>query len=96
MHYHIVITDGAGTHLEDTIFTSLSAAEHAVPLVIGRIDDRVWQPKRYPGRSAARDEIAVYLDRGHPDRRREISIIRCPTAAPAVDLACHFWGRHEH
>jgi hypothetical protein len=95
MHYHIVITDGAGEHLEQPIFASLSAAEHAVPVVIQRLDDRVWQPKRYPGRSAQRDEIAVYLDRAHPEQRREISIIRCHTAAPAIDLGCHFWGRHE-
>lgn len=96
MHYHIVVQDTSGQHLEDTIFRSLSEAERAVPLVIHRIDDRVWQPNRYPGRSAQRGEIAVYLDRKHPEARREVSIIRCQTSAPAVDLHCRFWGRRLH
>jgi hypothetical protein len=93
MHYHIVVHDGSGEHLEDTIFHSLAEAERAVPTVIRRLDDRVWQPNRYPGRSARQDEIAVYLDRAHPETRRELAIIRCHTSAPAIDLDCHFWGR---
>lgn len=94
MHYHIVVQDASGTHLEDKIFESLADAERTVPLVVQRLDDRVWQPHRYPGRSAQRDEVAVYLDRAHPEVRREVSIIRCPTPAPKIDLDCHFWGRH--
>jgi hypothetical protein len=94
MHYHIVVQDASGQRFEDTIFHSLAAAERAVPLVIQRLDDRVWQPNRYPGRSACRGEVAVYLDRGHPEARREVSIIRCRTSAPVVDPQCHFWGRH--
>lgn len=94
MHYHIVVQDPSGGHVEDTVFTSLAAAERAVPLVIQRIDTRVWQPNRYPGRSAHRGEVAVYLDRHHPEARREVSIIRCPTSGATIDLDCHFWGRH--
>lgn len=94
MHYHIVVHDPSGEHVEGTIFRTLDDAEREIPTVVRRIDDLVWQPKRYPGRSAQRDEVTVYLDRAHPERRREVSIIRCASSAPTVDLACHYWGRH--
>lgn len=95
MHYHIVVQDASGERVEERIFSSLADAERAASVVMQRIDDRVWQPKRYPGRSAHRGEIAVYLDRTHPELRRELAIVRCRTSAPVVDLGCQFWGRHE-
>jgi hypothetical protein len=94
MHYHVVVTDARGERPEGEVFRTLTEAERAVPTVIHMIDDPVWSPTRYPGRSARRHEVVVFLDRGHGNPVREVSILRCEAAGESVDPKCHFWGRH--
>jgi hypothetical protein len=100
MHYHLVLIDEEGEHPQAQIFSTQEEAERQVPLVLRLITDVVWQPKRYPGRSARRREIAVYLDREHRGGlRREVAVIRCASPAGEVDPSCYLWGRgplHEH
>lgn len=94
MHYHVVVTDQAGERPDGPIFRTLADAERAVPTVIRMIDDPVWSPTRYPGRSARRHEVVVFLDREHDAQRREVSIFRCHASGESVDPKCVFWGRH--
>ena len=100
MHYHLVLIVEGGEHPQAQIFPTQEEAERQVPVVMNLITDGVWEPKRYPGRSARRREIAVYLDRERRGGlRHELSVIRCPSSGCAVDPSCFLWGRgpqHEH
>ena len=79
MHYHLVTTDGTGSAPGvRTVMTSGEAEREALRAALVWGD---WAPKRYPGRTWKRGEIAVYLDRNTnshnlPDRR-ELAILRC-------------------
>jgi len=87
MHYHLVTTDGAGDSPPDvrTVTTSSDAEREALRAAMVHGD---WTPKRYPGRTWKRGEVAVYLDRiSKPERppiHRELSILRCAAASPAA------------
>ena len=90
MHYHLVTT---GAHDERdgiaTVDTAAGAEREALRLAMGHGD---WNPKRYPGRTWKRGEVAVYLDRDARGSRgpnpRELSIVRCP-ASDALALDCY-------
>jgi hypothetical protein len=87
MHYHLVTTDGAGgLPAVRTVSVATDAEREALRLAMAPAD---WAPKRYPGRTWKRGEVAVYLDRtnrlNQSPSRRELSLVRCPagsTAAP--------------
>jgi hypothetical protein len=100
MHYHLVLIDTEGEHPYGRIFPTQEEAERQLPGVMHLITDAVWEPKRYPGRSARRREVAVYLDRHHRGGlRHEVVVLRCPSPGADVDPSCYLWGRgprHEH
>ena len=84
MHYHLVTTDSAESAPGiRTVMTSGEAEREALRAVMVWLD---WAPKRYPGRTWKRGEVAVYLDRNtnshRPSARRELAIIRCLASAP--------------
>ena len=79
MHYHLVTTDGDGRGPGvRTVMTSADAERDALRAAMVWSD---WSPKRYPGRTWKRGEVAVYLDRStsatRPPILREVSILRC-------------------
>ena len=84
MHYHLVTTDGDGQAPGvRTVTTSADAERDALRAAMVWSD---WAPKRYPGRTWRRGEVAVYLDRTHSATRppilREVSILRCTAGTP--------------
>ena len=84
MHYHLVTTDGDGrTPGVRTVTTSADAERDALRAAMAWSD---WAPKRYPGRTWKRGEVAVYLDRatspGRPPILREVSVLRCTASTP--------------
>jgi hypothetical protein len=86
MHYHLVTTEGGGgSPGVHTVTNSGDAEREALRAAMLHGD---WTPKRYPGRTWKRGEVAVYLDREsgleRGPRRREISILRCAAASPAA------------
>ena len=86
MHYHLVATDGVHTTPAiRTIATAADAEREALRTAMLHGD---WAPKRYPGRTWKRGEIAVYLDRSsrvdRPPNRRALSIVRCLAASDAA------------
>jgi hypothetical protein len=86
MHYHLVTTDGTGADPDlRTVPTSGDAEREGLRAAMLYGD---WAPKRYPGRTWKRGEVAVYLDRdvrpGQPPIHREVSIIRCTASTPAA------------
>jgi hypothetical protein len=84
MHYHLVTTDGDG-HPPGvrTVTTAADAERDALRAAVAWGD---WAPKRYPGRTWKRGEVAVYLDRTATATRapmlREVSVIRCTAGTP--------------
>jgi len=79
MHYHLVTADGDGRAPGvRTVTTSGDAERDALRAAMAWSD---WSPKRYPGRTWKRGEVAVYLDRStsatRPPILREVSILRC-------------------
>lgn len=83
MHYHLVTKDGAGAPpAVRTIKTSTDAEREALSAAMRHGD---WAPKRYPGRTWRRGEVAVYLDRisrlDRPPVHRELSILRCAASS---------------
>src|SRR6185295_14998438 len=84
MHYHLVTADGDGRAPGvRTVTTSGDAERDALRAAMAWND---WSPKRYPGRTWRRGEVAVYLDRTtsahRPPILRELSILRCPANTP--------------
>jgi hypothetical protein len=84
MHYHLVTTDNTGSAPGvETVMTSGEAEREALRAAMVWGD---WAPKRYPGRTWKRGEVAVYLDRTtnshQPSVRRELAILRCPANGP--------------
>ncbi|HWP65458.1 MAG TPA: hypothetical protein VNO26_06050 [Candidatus Limnocylindria bacterium] len=83
MHYHLVTTDGDGRlPAVRTVGTPSEAEREALRLAMAWGD---WAPKRYPGRSWKRGEVAVYLDRTSSAHQapilREVSVVRCPASS---------------
>jgi hypothetical protein len=94
MHYHLVLINEDGEHPHGPIFSTQEEAEYHLPRVLHLITDAVWEAKRYPGRSARRREVAVYLDRAHRGGlRHEVTVLRCLSPGPDVDQSCYLWGR---
>jgi len=84
MHYHLVTTDNTGSAPGvETVMTSGEAERGALRAAMVWGD---WSPKRYPGRTWKRGEVAVYLDRNtnshRPSARRELAILRCMADGP--------------
>ena len=84
MHYHLVTADGDGRAPGvRTVTTSADAERDALRAAMAWSD---WAPKRYPGRTWKRGEVAVYLDRSssatRPPILREVSILRCKSTVP--------------
>ena len=84
MHYHLVTTDGDERAPEvRTVPTAAEAERDALRAAMVFSD---WAPKRYPGRTWKRGEVAVYLDRTttatHAPLLREVSVIRCAAGTP--------------
>ena len=84
MHYHLVTTDGDGRAPGVRTVTTAADAERDALRAAMVFGD--WAPKRYPGRSWKRGEVAVYLDRTTTATRaplaREVSVIRCTAGSP--------------
>jgi len=94
MHYHLLLTDAEGDRPYGRVFPTQGDAEREIPTMFRLLDDITWSPKRYPGRSSRRFEIAVYLDRDeHGSSRHEVSLLRCPCSGADPDPQCYFWGR---
>jgi hypothetical protein len=86
MQYHLVSTEGTGgPPAVRTVTTAGDAEREALRAAMLHAD---WTPKRYPGRTWKRGEVAVFLDReSRPERppvRRELSILRCAAPTPAA------------
>jgi hypothetical protein len=84
MHYHLVTADGDGRAAGvRTVTTAADAERDALRAAMAWND---WAPKRYPGRTWKRGEVAVYLDRTTTAARapivREVSVIRCTASTP--------------
>lgn len=84
MHYHLVTTDGEGQAPGvRTLTTGADAERDALRAAMVFTD---WAPKRYPGRTWKRGEVAVYLDRTATATRapliREVSVLRCAAGTP--------------
>ena len=81
MHYHVVLIDDEGEHVDPALtFDRQDEAEERAVVVAREIDGPGWSGKRYPGRSWRRQELAVYIDRRVLERRvprLELSIVRC-------------------
>jgi len=79
MHYHLVTLDGEGRAPGIRTVTTAADAERDALRAAMVFGD--WAPKRYPGRTWKRGEVAVYLDRTTTATRapmpREVSVIRC-------------------
>jgi hypothetical protein len=86
MHYHLVTIDGGGTSPDVRTVTNSGDAEREGLRAAMLHGD--WAPKRYPGRTWKRGEVAVYLDRESRLERapvhRELSILRCAAPSPAA------------
>ena len=80
MHYHVVLIDDEGEHIDPEPFERQDEAEEQAVAVAQEIDGPGWRGRRYPGRSWRRQELAVYIDRRVLERavpRLELSIVRC-------------------
>ena len=97
MHYHVVLIDDQGEHLDSaSTFETQPEAERQAEAVARQIDGPGWSGKRYPGRVWRRQEIAVYLDRRALQRERgrlELAIVRCGRAAGEHDPGCYLHHR---
>ena len=84
MHYHLVTTDGDGAAPAVRTVATVGDAERDALRAAMVFSD--WAPKRYPGRTWKRGEVAVYLDRTTTATRapllREVSVIRCAGGTP--------------
>jgi hypothetical protein len=93
MHYHLVLIDADGEHVDrvPTFFRQDEAERRAVELA-REIDGPGWGGKRYPGRSWRPQELAVFVDRRVLDRgvpHLELSIIRCAVSGPDGCPGCY-------
>ena len=96
MHYHVVLIDDQGEHLDSaSTFETQPEAERQAEVVARQIDGPGWSGKRYPGRVWRRQEIAVYLDRRALQRqqRLELTIVRCDRIAGEHDPGCYLHHR---
>ena len=95
MHYHLVTRDGDGRAPGIRTVTTAADAERDALRTAMVFSD--WAPKRYPGRTWKRGEVAVYLDRTTTATRapiaREVSVIRCTASTPeALDCLLRDMG----
>jgi hypothetical protein len=97
MHYHVVLIDEQGEHLDSaSTFETQPEAEREAETVARQIDGPGWSGKRYPGRVWRRQEIAVYLDRRALQRQRsrlELAIVRCDRVGGEHDPGCYLHHR---
>ena len=81
MHYHVLLIDEDGEHVESApTFATRAEAEEQAAKVAMEIDGPGWSGRRYPGRSWRPQEVAVYLDRRPLVRHvpcLELTIVRC-------------------
>jgi hypothetical protein len=97
MHYHVVLIDDEGEHLDaaDTFGTRHEAEERAAT-VVRDMAGPGWTGKRYPGRVWRPQEVAVYLDRRPLQRDTpglELAILRCAPGSGRYDLGCYLQDR---
>src|SRR2546427_12162296 len=80
MHYHVVLIDDEGEHVDPALtFDRQDEAEERAVAVARGIDGPGWSGKRYPGRSWRRQELGGYIDRRVLERggpRLEVSVGR--------------------
>jgi hypothetical protein len=97
MHYHLVLVDEEGEHVETALtFARQADAEAQASGVAQEIDGPGWNGTRYPGRTWRPHEVAVYLDRRPLVRavhRLELTIIRCDAARGEHDPRCYLHHR---
>ena len=93
MHYHVVLIDDDGEHVdEDLTFMRQDEAEERALAVARQRDGPEWAGKRYPGRSWRWQELAVYTDRRVFERRvprLELSIVRCDVRGKDPVSGCY-------
>jgi hypothetical protein len=97
MHYHVLLIDDQGEHLDSvsTHDTQAEAEEQAATL-IREIGGPGWTGKRYPGRVWRPQEIVVYLDRRPLERgvpQLELAILRCRPEIDEHDPGCYLHHR---
>jgi len=97
MHYHVVLIDEEGEHLDSaSTFASQLEAERQVEVLARQIDGPGWNGKRYPGRASRPQEVAVFLDRRPLERQLthlELAVVRCDHGAAEHDPGCYL--RHR-
>src|SRR5947209_11708298 len=92
MHYHVVLIDDEGEHVDPALtFDRQDEAEERAVVVAREIDGPGWSGKRYPGRSWRRQELAVYIDRRVLERR----VPRLELKDAAVDVHRQLLTRSE-
>ena len=93
MHYHVVLIDDDGEHVDEALtFDRQEEAEERAIAVAREIDGPGWGGKRYPGRSWRRQELVVYTDRRVFERHMphlEISIVRCDVHGKGPVAGCY-------
>ena len=97
MHYHVVLIDDDGEHIDSaSTFETQPEAEREAEVLARQIDGPGWSGKRYPGRVWRRQEVAVFLDRRPLERQLthlELAIVRCDRGAGEHDPGCYL--RHR-
>src|SRR5204862_3490283 len=97
MHYHVVLIDGDGEHVDSaSTFDTQPEAEREAQVLAREIDGPGWSAKRYPGRVWRPQEIAVYLDRRALQRqvpRLELTIVRCDSRVGKHGPDCYLYHR---